>query len=78
MISVLSPDLVLIGGTVGQEGYDVVRPPLLKAFRRYTMGPALQDVEVSAATLAASTIQGMIALVLRAPKDNPDLLLGYL
>ncbi len=79
LISVLNPDLVLIGGTVGQEGYDLVRPSLMRALKRYTMRPALQDVEIAAATLPAPTaIQGTFALVLRAPKDDPDPLLAYL
>lgn len=78
LISILNPDLVLIGGTIGQAGYDVVRPPLLRELSRRTMRPALQDVEFTAATLAASSIQGTIALVLRAPRDSLDPLLGYL
>ncbi len=79
LITVLNPDLVLVGGTVGREGYDVVRPSLLRALKRSTMRPALQDVEVSAATLPGSTaIRGTIALVLRAPKEGPDPLLAYL
>ena len=36
LISVLNPDMVLIGGTVGQRGFQVVRTPLLRALKRYT------------------------------------------
>ena len=79
LISVLNPDMVLIGGTVGQQGFQVVRTPLLRALKRYTMRPALQDVEVAAATLKGPTsLQGAIALVLRTPRDEPDQLVRYL
>jgi predicted NBD/HSP70 family sugar kinase len=30
LINVLNPDLVLIGGTVGRNGYEVIRPALLR------------------------------------------------
>jgi hypothetical protein len=66
LISVLNPDLVLIGGEVGQNGFDVVKSPLLQALKRHTMRPALRDVEVVGATLQRRTaLQGAIALVLR-------------
>jgi|SRR5579875_166976 len=79
LISVLNPGLVLIGGTVGQLGYDVVRPTLLQALKRLTMRPALQDVELAAATLPTrAALQGALALVLRAPRHDPDPLLAYL
>jgi predicted NBD/HSP70 family sugar kinase len=79
MVSVLNPNLLVIGGIVGGDGYDVVRPPLLQALKRYTMRPALRDVEIARTTLADwAELRGALALVLRTPGDDEDALLGYL
>jgi predicted NBD/HSP70 family sugar kinase len=79
MVSVLNPNLLVIGGIVGGDGYDVVRPPLLQALKRYTMRPALRDVEIARTTLADwAELRGALALVLRTPGDDEDALLSYL
>jgi predicted NBD/HSP70 family sugar kinase len=79
LLSLLNPDLLLLGGAIGQRGYDIVRPPLLQALKRFTMRPALQDVEIVAATLPdPPALQGALALVLRSPRDDPDPLIAYL
>jgi predicted NBD/HSP70 family sugar kinase len=79
MVSVLNPNLLVIGGIVGGDGYDVVRPPLLQALKRYTMRPALRDVEIARTTLPDwAELRGALALVLRTPGDDEDALLSYL
>jgi predicted NBD/HSP70 family sugar kinase len=79
MVSVLNPNLVVIGGNVGGAGYDVVRPPLLQALKRYTMRPALRDVEIARTTLPDwAELRGALALVLRTPVGDEDALLSYL
>jgi predicted NBD/HSP70 family sugar kinase len=79
LVSVLNPNLVVIGGTVGHAGYDVIRPPLLQALKRYTMRPALRDVEIARTTLPdREVLRGAIALVLRTPAGDEDALLAHL
>jgi predicted NBD/HSP70 family sugar kinase len=79
LISVLNPELVVIGGTVGTEGYDVVRPAIVQALKRYTMRPALKDVAVVGAELRGRTsLRGAIALVLHTPPGDSDALIRYL
>jgi predicted NBD/HSP70 family sugar kinase len=79
LISVLNPELVVIGGTVGTEGYDVVRPTLVQSLKRCTMRPALKDVEVVGAELRGRTsLRGAIALVLHTPPGDSDALVHYL
>jgi predicted NBD/HSP70 family sugar kinase len=79
LINVLNPDLVLIGGMVGRNGYEVIRPALLRGLKRHTMRPALQDVEVAGATLPGrAALQGALGLVLRTPEGDPDALIPYL
>jgi predicted NBD/HSP70 family sugar kinase len=79
LVSVLNPNLVVIGGTVGDAGYDVIRPPLLQALKRYTMRPALRDVEIARTTLPDwGELRGAIALVLRTPAGDEDALLAHL
>jgi predicted NBD/HSP70 family sugar kinase len=79
LITVLNPELVIFGGSVGQQGYDVIKSPLLHALKRFTMRPALKDVEVVAALLHDRTVlRGAMALVLRAGKGGADPLVSYL
>jgi predicted NBD/HSP70 family sugar kinase len=79
MVSVLNPNLVVVGGTVGHAAYDLIRPPLLQALKRYTMRPALRDVEIARTTLPDwEELRGALALVLRAPAGDEDALLSYL
>jgi predicted NBD/HSP70 family sugar kinase len=61
LVSVLNPNLIVVGGEVGRTGYDVVESPLLRALKRYTLRPALRDREVLGATLERRTaFQGAI------------------
>lgn len=71
-IHFLNPELVIIGGDIGREGYGVVRTSLLRSLRDYTMRPALADVAVVPTKLGADTaLQGAIALVLRHARGEP-------
>ena len=79
MVSVLNPNLVVIGGIVGGDGYDVIRPALLQALKRHTMRPALRDVEIARTTLPDwGELRGATALVLRTPAGDEDALLAHL
>jgi hypothetical protein len=52
---------------------------LLHALKRYTMVPALRELDVvGARSSAVRTLQGAIALALPTPRDDPDALLSFL
>lgn len=80
VIHLLNPELVIIGGDVGRQGYDVVKTPLLKSLKHYTMRPALADVTIVPAKLRKHpTLQGAVSLMLRPPaKGDPNALLTFL
>lgn len=79
LISVLNPQMVVIGGAVGRGGYDLVRSELLQGLKRSTMRPALRDAKIVGAKLGGRTsLQGAVALVLRPPRSEADALVGFL
>jgi predicted NBD/HSP70 family sugar kinase len=79
VIHLLNPELVIIGGDVGNWGYDVIRAPLLECLTRYTMRPALADVTIVAPKLGdEATIQGTLAILLKASSLTAGTLTRFL
>jgi len=82
LIDALNPQLVVIGGGVGHEGFDVVRSPLLRGLKRYTLRAAYRDVSITGASEfpddERTEMHGAIGLILRNPDDDPDPLLAFL
>lgn len=79
LIHLLNPQLMIIGGDVGQLAYEVVREPLNRSLKRHTMRPALADVAVVAAKLKTdAALRGTAALIVRPEAGQPDRLLAFL
>jgi predicted NBD/HSP70 family sugar kinase len=77
LINVLNPELVILGGDVGNWGYDVVRPWLMESLKRHTMRSALAEVTIVAGRLGdRATRCGAVALVLE-PVGEFDALLAF-
>ena len=79
MIHFLNPQMVIIGGDIGQHGYNVVRSDLSDSLQRYTMRPALAHAAVVPAQRKGDlALQGSLALVLRHTPKDPESLLPFL
>jgi predicted NBD/HSP70 family sugar kinase len=79
VIHLLNPDVLIVGGDVGNWGYDLIRPELMASLQRYTMRPALAEVTVIAPKLVdQATIQGTVALVLGSRGSNSEPLTTFL
>jgi hypothetical protein len=75
LVSVLNPDLLVIGAEAGRTDCDVVKSPLLHALKRCTVRPALNDLEVAGATLERRTTDGhQVAPTARTPTRGEALL----
>lgn len=79
IIHFLNPQMVIIGGDIGQLGYNVLRPELSASLQRYTMRPALAHAAVVPAQRKGDlALQGALALVLRHTPEDPESLLPFL
>jgi predicted NBD/HSP70 family sugar kinase len=75
VITLLNPEVVIIGGDIGKWGFEVVRSQLLRSLIRHTVRPALADVSIVPPTLREdAALQGVNALVLRGTGGHSELL----
>jgi predicted NBD/HSP70 family sugar kinase len=74
LVTLLNPDIVIIGGDVGKSGFDVIRGPLLMSMRRHTIQPALADLTVLPPALQQNAaLHGAIGLILRGDGSSSTL-----
>jgi predicted NBD/HSP70 family sugar kinase len=70
LMNLINPQLVVIGGSIGRQGYDLIRPMLFHHLKDHVMRPALKDSEIMQAQLTPRpALQGAIAFALRQHTD---------